>query len=92
MEEISALAKELRGRIESLGVTEEIAMHPKGFHERTVVNGLYSCAYRIVEEAANLDFATMTRFPDVPWGQVRGLRKRRSILSGLQAPCRAPGA
>lgn len=76
MKEISGLCAEIKERMSALGATEELFFSPKDAIERNAVDGLYTCVYRIIEEASNLGLGTMNRYPDIPWDQIRGLRNR----------------
>lgn len=50
--------------------------HARSLEEQVIVDSIYLCLNRIIEEASHLDFETMKKYPDVPWDAIRGLRNR----------------
>ena len=74
--EIYEVIQETRRRLNELGLTREQFINPASAIARNVVDGTHSCVYRVAEEDSNLDYATMSQFPSIPWDAVRGMRNR----------------
>lgn len=74
--EIYDVIQETRKRLNELHISRDAFVNPQTALERNIVDGIHSCVYRVAEEASNLDYATMTQFPSVPWDAVRGMRNR----------------
>lgn len=74
--EMYEVIQETRRRLNELGMTREQFVNPSSALARNAVDGIHSCVYRVAEEASNLDYATMSQFPTIPWDAVRGMRNR----------------
>lgn len=74
--EIYDVIQETRRRLNELELTRDEFVHPSTALARNTVDGIHSCVYRVAEEASNLDYATMSQYPDIPWDAVRGMRNR----------------
>lgn len=41
-----------------------------------IVDAVYANVFAMLEEVSNLTFDTMSRYPNIPWDQIRGMRNR----------------
>lgn len=74
--EIYEVIQETRRRLNELGISRDQFIDPDTALARNAVDGIHSCVYRVAEEVSNLDYATMSQFPEIPWDAVRGMRNR----------------
>lgn len=74
--EVYRVIQETYKRIDAIEITEQQFLNAKTPLERTIVDGIHLCVYRVAEEAGNLEFDTMRKFPTIPWDAIRGMRNR----------------
>lgn len=74
--EMYEVIQETRRRLNELRLSREQFINPDSAVTRNTVDGIHSCVFRVAEEASNLEYTTMARFPEIPWDAVRGMRNR----------------
>ena len=63
----------LQRRLEVVGVSREMFVHPQDAFESLVAEGVYHMVERALDEAANLSVDTMFEYRNIPWNKVIGL-------------------
>ena len=66
----------LQQRLEDVGVSREMLVHPGNSLESLIAEGVYHMVERALEEATNLSIDTMFEYRNIPWKKVIGLRNR----------------
>jgi uncharacterized protein with HEPN domain len=74
--EIWVATMQLRRRLAASGISRETFVQPRTDLEQLLVDGLYHGLERVVEECVQLSFSLKSRYPEVPWDQIGGLRNR----------------
>ena len=74
--EIWVATKQLKRKLAASGLVRETFVAPTNDVEQLMVDGLYHGLARIVEECAGLSFFVKSRYPDVPWDEIVGMRNR----------------
>lgn len=72
--EIKRLAEDIRYRIEEFGIDERVACTPANRREAAIIDIVFMCVYRLLEEADSLSFDLKASRRDIPWDQIRGMR------------------
>lgn len=76
IKEIDRLIDDLHRRLEAFGIDQRLILSPETFEEDALADLIFIDMYRILEEASNLSFETQSRYPEIPWTQIRGMRNR----------------
>ncbi len=74
--EIWVATHQLKRRLAASGITRDTFIEPRNDVEQLLVDGLYHGLERVIEECSGLSFAVKSRYPDVPWDQITGMRNR----------------